>query len=104
MNPRTLYLIKRAEIEVTSRVGKALEKYNITPAQFTLLYFVNLSVRTNNVPRIRIFWADNFFHFQKSLKEGPVIASVHYKFDPESKIAHGSATDPANIDSPPDQP
>ena len=29
-----------------------------------------------------------FAHFQKSLKEGPVIASVHYKFDPESKIPH----------------
>ncbi|MEP7143109.1 MAG: MarR family transcriptional regulator [Ferruginibacter sp.] len=41
MNPRTLYLIKRAEIEVTSRMGQALEKYNITPVQFTLLYFVN---------------------------------------------------------------
>ena len=40
MNPRTLYLIKRAEIEVTSRMGKALEKYDITPIQFTVLYFV----------------------------------------------------------------
>ena len=41
MNPRTLYLIKRAEIEVTSRMAKALEKYDITPIQFTVLYFVN---------------------------------------------------------------
>ncbi|HEY5369516.1 MAG TPA: MarR family transcriptional regulator [Hanamia sp.] len=41
MNPRSLYLIKRAEIEVTSRMGKALEKYNITPIQFAVLYFVN---------------------------------------------------------------
>ena len=41
MNPRTLYLIKRAEIEVTSRMSKALEKYDITPIQFTVLYFVN---------------------------------------------------------------
>ncbi|MEO7044302.1 MAG: MarR family transcriptional regulator [Ferruginibacter sp.] len=41
MNPRTLYLIKRAEIEVTSRMGKALEKFDITPIQFTVLYFVN---------------------------------------------------------------
>jgi DNA-binding MarR family transcriptional regulator len=41
MNPRMLYLIKRAEIEVTSRMGRALEKYDITPIQFTVLYFVD---------------------------------------------------------------
>ena len=41
MNPRTLYLIKRAEIEVTSRMAKALESYDITPIQFTVLYFVD---------------------------------------------------------------
>jgi len=40
MNPRILYLIKRAEIEVTSRMSRALEKYNITVTQFTVLYFV----------------------------------------------------------------
>ncbi len=41
MNPRMLYLIKRAEIEVTSRMSRALEKYDITPIQFTVLYFVD---------------------------------------------------------------
>ncbi|MDX2047259.1 MAG: MarR family transcriptional regulator [Chitinophagaceae bacterium] len=41
MNPRMLYLIKRAEIEVTSRMGRALEQYDITPIQFTVLYFVD---------------------------------------------------------------
>lgn len=41
MNPRTLYLIKRAEIEVTRRMGKALEEDDITPIQFTVLYFVD---------------------------------------------------------------
>ena len=41
MNPRLLYLIKRAEIEVTSRMSRALEAYNITPIQFTVLYFVD---------------------------------------------------------------
>lgn len=41
MNPRILYLIKRAEIESASRMGKALEDYNITPIQFTILYFVD---------------------------------------------------------------
>ena len=41
MNPRTVYLIKRAEIEVTSRMGKALEQHDITPIQFTVLYFVD---------------------------------------------------------------
>jgi DNA-binding MarR family transcriptional regulator len=40
MNPRILYLIKRAEIEVTSRMSRALEKYDITVTQFTVLYFV----------------------------------------------------------------
>ena len=41
MIPRTLYLIKRAEIEVTSRMAKTLEDYAITPIQFTVLYFVD---------------------------------------------------------------
>lgn len=36
-----LYLIKRAEIEVTSRMARALEQYDITPIQFTVLYFVD---------------------------------------------------------------
>jgi DNA-binding MarR family transcriptional regulator len=41
MNPRILYLIKRAEIEVTSRMSRAMEKFDITPIQFTVLYFVD---------------------------------------------------------------
>ena len=41
MKPRTLYLIKRAEIEATSRMARALEQYGLTPIQFTVLYFVN---------------------------------------------------------------
>jgi DNA-binding MarR family transcriptional regulator len=41
MNPRLLYLIKRAEIEVTSRMSRTLEPYEITPIQFTVLYFVD---------------------------------------------------------------
>lgn len=41
MTPRTLYMIKRAEIEVTSRMARALEEYAITPIQFTVLYFVD---------------------------------------------------------------
>ena len=41
MNPRTLYLIKRAEIEATSRMAKALEQHGVTPIQFTVLYFVD---------------------------------------------------------------
>jgi DNA-binding MarR family transcriptional regulator len=41
MNPRTLYLIKRAEIEVTSRMAVTLEDFDITPIQFTVLYFVD---------------------------------------------------------------
>lgn len=41
MNPITLYLIKRAEIEVTSRMAVTLEDFDITPIQFTILYFVD---------------------------------------------------------------
>ena len=41
MTPRTLYLIKRAETEVTSRMASALEKHGITPIQFAILYFVD---------------------------------------------------------------
>jgi DNA-binding MarR family transcriptional regulator len=41
MTPRIIYLIKRAEIEVTARMAKALEPYNLTPIQFTLLYFID---------------------------------------------------------------
>lgn len=40
MNPRVIYLIKRAEIEITARMSKALGTFGITPIQFTLLYFV----------------------------------------------------------------
>ncbi len=40
MNPRVIYLIKRAEIEITNRMSRALEMLGITPIQFTLLYFV----------------------------------------------------------------
>jgi len=40
MNPRVIYLIKRAEIEITNRMSKALDMLGITPIQFTLLYFV----------------------------------------------------------------
>ena len=40
MNPRVIYLIKRAEIEITNRMSRALEILGITPIQFTLLYFV----------------------------------------------------------------
>lgn len=41
MLPRIIYLIKRAEIEVTSRMNKTLDAYDITPIQFTLLYFID---------------------------------------------------------------
>ena len=41
MNPRILYLIKRAEIEVTSRMSRAFDEFDITPIQFTILYFVD---------------------------------------------------------------
>jgi ABC-type bacteriocin/lantibiotic exporter with double-glycine peptidase domain len=29
-----------------------------------------------------------FIQFKKSLKDGPVMASIHYKFDPKSPIPH----------------
>ena len=41
MTPRIIYLIKRAEIEITSRMSKALDVYGVTPVQFTLLYFID---------------------------------------------------------------
>jgi DNA-binding MarR family transcriptional regulator len=41
MTPRIIYLIKRAEIEITSRMNKVLDAYGITPIQFTLLYFID---------------------------------------------------------------
>ncbi len=43
MNPRTLYLIKRTEIEASSQMSKALEQHSITPIQFTVLYFVDFN-------------------------------------------------------------
>lgn len=42
MGPRTIYLIKRAEIEVTSRMSRVLGKFGLTPIQFVVLYFVNI--------------------------------------------------------------
>ena len=41
MNPRTLYLIKRMEIEVTTRMSKVLAEFELTPIQYTVLYFVD---------------------------------------------------------------
>jgi len=43
MTPRIIYLIKRAEIEITSRMSKVLDAYGITPIQFTLLYFIDMA-------------------------------------------------------------
>ena len=41
MNARILYLIKRLEIEQTSRMTKALEQFGLSPIQFAILYFVD---------------------------------------------------------------
>ena len=41
MPARTVYLIKRIETEVTSRMNNALSDYGITLAQFIVLNFVN---------------------------------------------------------------
>ena len=43
MTPRIIYLIKRAEIEVTSRMSKALELFGLTPIQYSLLYFIDIN-------------------------------------------------------------
>ncbi len=40
MPARTIYLIKRLETEVTTRMIEVLGAYKITPAQFTILSFV----------------------------------------------------------------
>ena len=41
MKPRTLYLIKRMEIEQTKRMTDALEQYGLTPIQYAIIYFVD---------------------------------------------------------------
>jgi len=43
MTPRIIYLVKRAEIEVTSKMGKALDVYGLTPIQFSVLYFIDIT-------------------------------------------------------------
>ena len=43
MTPRFIYLIKRVEIEVTARVTKALMNWSLTPIQYSLLYFIDIS-------------------------------------------------------------
>src|SRR6516225_10961633 len=43
MTPRIIYLIKRAEIEVTARMSNALEASGLTPIQFSLLYFIDIN-------------------------------------------------------------
>jgi DNA-binding MarR family transcriptional regulator len=40
-----IYLIKRAEIEMTSRLFIALEPFGLTPIQYSLLYFIDISER-----------------------------------------------------------
>lgn len=43
MTPRIIYLIKRAEIEVTSGMGKRLEVFGLTPIQYSVLYFIDIT-------------------------------------------------------------
>lgn len=43
MPARTIYLIKRLETEVTTRMIQALSAYDITPAQYVILSFVGTS-------------------------------------------------------------
>jgi DNA-binding MarR family transcriptional regulator len=43
MTPRVIYLIKRAEIEITSRISRALALLDLTPIQYTLLYFIDVN-------------------------------------------------------------
>jgi DNA-binding MarR family transcriptional regulator len=45
MASRMIYLIKRAEIEMTSRLFIALEPFGLTPIQYSLLYFIDISER-----------------------------------------------------------
>ena len=41
MPARTVYLIKRLETEITTKMNKALTEYEMTLSQFTVLNFVN---------------------------------------------------------------
>lgn len=41
MPARTIYLIKRVETEVTSRMIRILNEYDVTPSQFIILNFVS---------------------------------------------------------------
>jgi DNA-binding MarR family transcriptional regulator len=41
MPARTIYLIKRAETEITGHMTKILGEFEITPMQFTILNFVH---------------------------------------------------------------
>jgi DNA-binding MarR family transcriptional regulator len=43
MTPRVIYLIKRAEIEITSRISRSLALLGLTPIQYTLLYFIDVN-------------------------------------------------------------
>ncbi len=43
MTARVIYLIKRAEIEITARMWAALGIYAITPIQYSLLYFIDIA-------------------------------------------------------------
>lgn len=40
MQPRTIYLVKRVETEVTVAMSNALSAYDITPLQYSVLSFV----------------------------------------------------------------
>jgi|SRR6516225_3430797 DNA-binding MarR family transcriptional regulator len=42
MTPRIIYLIKRAEIEITARLSLVLEEFSLTPIQYSLLYFIDI--------------------------------------------------------------
>lgn len=42
MQPRTIYLVKRVETEVTVAMSNALSAYDITPLQYAILSFVEV--------------------------------------------------------------
>jgi len=43
MTPRIIYLMKRAEIEITSQMNDALAACGLTPIQYSLLYFIDIN-------------------------------------------------------------
>jgi uncharacterized protein YvpB len=85
------YKPEAVSVDTLLKEGVSLGAYN-SNAGWTHKGLITLSnkygLEGNSYNLSKLSQKEAFSQFKDSLKDGPVIASVHYKFDPKSKIPH----------------